>query len=578
MLTTISDESKEDARRLLTLLCCAKGPLTVKELIDGIAVEIGDSARLNIDGRLDNEEDIQQICPGLVETYSDRYNMEVYVRIAHFSVQEYLESDRIYQHGAAPFGVRREKGHAEVAWICLTYIRALVSEPSFEEYPFALYAAKNWFRHYRDADQDSSRVTDEVIQFLRNSGGELKCWLRIWNIEKAARLILSLPGFKPTDTPSTPIYYASLLGLAAVVSKLCLQPDIVSTINMSGGRYGNALQAAAGHGYEKVVQLLLDNGADVNAQGGHYGSALLAAADRGHEETVRTLLERGGDINARNEHYGSALHAAMTSSNIQIVRLLLERGLDVDARGGVRDTGLLQASSTGNAQLAQLLLDKGADINATDRRGQSALTRAAANGHVSVVSLLLANPRILPGQVDYLGHPPDFYAAQKGFLEVFRLMLSNGQVDLAHRDNSGLTLLSVAVRNKRVDLVKLLLSSHKYDVNEEDNFGRSPMWWAARTRDTSLEELLSEHCDVTAVQRPQIEISNPDEFEGPFAKIGFRWCDVCMGYMLMKSQCRDCLSEGTPFRICRDCYDAGAHCLDKSHVSVALELPSAYNK
>ncbi|KAF9061846.1 hypothetical protein BDP27DRAFT_1234481, partial [Rhodocollybia butyracea] len=45
-----------------------------------------------------------------------------------------------------------------------------------------------------------------------------------------------------------------------------------------GGRYGNALQAAAAGGHEAVVHLLLEHGADVNACGGECGTALCAAA------------------------------------------------------------------------------------------------------------------------------------------------------------------------------------------------------------------------------------------------------------------------------------------------------------
>jgi ankyrin repeat protein len=50
---------------------------------------------------------------------------------------------------------------------------------------------------------------------------------------------------------------------------------------------------ASVRGYDKVVQLLVDNGADVNAQGGKYGNALYAASGRGYEEVVQLLLEQG---------------------------------------------------------------------------------------------------------------------------------------------------------------------------------------------------------------------------------------------------------------------------------------------
>jgi len=53
---------------------------------------------------------------------------------------------------------------------------------------------------------------------------------------------------------------------------------------------GNALQAASARGYEGIVKLLLEKGADVNAQGGWHGNALQAASARGHEGIVKLLL------------------------------------------------------------------------------------------------------------------------------------------------------------------------------------------------------------------------------------------------------------------------------------------------
>ena len=51
-----------------------------------------------------------------------------------------------------------------------------------------------------------------------------------------------------------------------------------------------ALQVAAYGGHDRVVQMLLDKGADVNAQGGEYGSALQAALYGGESGTVTIKL------------------------------------------------------------------------------------------------------------------------------------------------------------------------------------------------------------------------------------------------------------------------------------------------
>ncbi len=39
-------------------------------------------------------------------------------------------------------------------------------------------------------------------------------------------------------------------------------------MNAEGGAYGNALQAASLGGHINIVELLLENGANVNAEGG----------------------------------------------------------------------------------------------------------------------------------------------------------------------------------------------------------------------------------------------------------------------------------------------------------------------
>ncbi len=76
---------------------------------------------------------------------------------------------------------------------------------------------------------------------------------------------------------ASPAYYASLLGLHEVLHELidaCQGSwEKKNLVNAQGGEYGNALYAASAGGYEKMVQMLIDAGADVNAQGGVFGNA-----------------------------------------------------------------------------------------------------------------------------------------------------------------------------------------------------------------------------------------------------------------------------------------------------------------
>ena len=68
----------------------------------------------------------------------------------------------------------------------------------------------------------------------------------------------------------------------------------MANTNAQGGSYGNALQAASADGSEKVVQILLEKGADVHAQEGFFGNELQAALVYGHEKVVHMLVIASG--------------------------------------------------------------------------------------------------------------------------------------------------------------------------------------------------------------------------------------------------------------------------------------------
>src|SRR5947207_1953621 len=100
MLCNIDESCVEDARRILTLLCFSTRPLTVAELIHGYAVDLNELARLDCEGRLLDTDSLSEICPGLIDIGlkddnkdNSEEQMIPTVCIAHFSVQEYLESD-----------------------------------------------------------------------------------------------------------------------------------------------------------------------------------------------------------------------------------------------------------------------------------------------------------------------------------------------------------------------------------------------------------------------------------------------------------------------------------------------------
>ena len=433
MLLNIAPNCVEYSKRMLTLLCSAKRPLTVPELVDGIAVELGDSPKFNPSRRLETVDAIHDVCPGFIEIDEQPSGGVATVRIAHFSVQEYLESERILRHEVAKFNVRKRQAHADIACICLTYLLEpvlLTSANRKREYPLAFYAAKTWHEHLRDGDESRNHVQRQTLRLFQNTA-EFENWVNIWNVDD------HYYGRKPTGKVPSPIYYASLLGLDLLLSNLLggnavsaslsslSVAEVSRTANTQGGEYGNPLQAASARGHEAVVRLLLEKDVDVNAEGGYYGTALQAASAGGHEAVVRLLFGRNADVHVQGGEYGNALYAASARGCKAIVQLILERNADVDAIGGEYGNALYVASARGYDAIVRLLLEKKADVNAQGRSYGTALYAASSRGHETIVRMLLERSADVNVQGGEYGNALQV-ASARGYETIVQLLLESG--------------------------------------------------------------------------------------------------------------------------------------------------------
>ena len=448
MLCNIDHGLIEDARRILALLCFAPRPLTVRELIDGIAVEIYHSPRLNRKRRLQDSNDIREICLGFIdiglgadptdETYYEKELTSI-VRIAHFSVQEYLESDRIRHQKARKFSLTSGIEHAEIAQICLIYLldpalsSSELNETVLKEYPLAQFAATYWYHHYKEAVCSDSKLVNLALKLFQRQETFLT-WVRLHDIDRPWRTRDQINLFM--DHIAAPVYYASLLGLDQVLYELINtgQPESMAPIstskaskiiNAQGGEYGNALQAASVEGHKKVVEQLLDKGAKINAQGGQLGNALQAASWTGDEKVMQLLLDKGAKINAQGGMFGNALQMASARGHKEVVQQLLNKGAEINAQGGHYDNALQAASARGHKEVVQQLLEKEAEINAQGGFYGNALQAASAEGHKEVVQQLLEKGAEINAQGGHFGNALQAASAE-GHKEVVQLLEEKG--------------------------------------------------------------------------------------------------------------------------------------------------------
>jgi ankyrin repeat protein len=150
---------------------------------------------------------------------------------------------------------------------------------------------------------------------------------------------------------------------------------------------------------EDLIRSALSAGADINELGHGKGARtpVQAAAEVGSIAVVQLLLDNGANINAPpGKEYGrTALQAACSieAPNIELVKLLLDNGADVNAPAGIKQglTALQGAAIQGHIKIALMLLDTGVEVNAEPAAidGRTALDGAAEHGRLDMVQLLL---------------------------------------------------------------------------------------------------------------------------------------------------------------------------------------------
>ncbi|DAZ95073.1 TPA: hypothetical protein N0F65_002967 [Lagenidium giganteum] len=177
--------------------------------------------------------------------------------------------------------------------------------------------------------------------------------------------------------------------VAEVMDHLASTPNAVElSCKTSNGQ--SALHIAASRGYNQIVTLLLDRGADVNEQTNDGASALYLACENNREMAAKILLRHRARVNLSTQSGMQAIHAATKQGHSTIVELLLQNKAHYDAVvPGSQLTPLMMASLAGSSDLVEMLLDAGADPHAEDNEGNTPLHFSCREGHYRATYLLL---------------------------------------------------------------------------------------------------------------------------------------------------------------------------------------------
>jgi hypothetical protein len=378
----------------LQCLTVAVRPLRLEELAEVLAFDFDEALegipKLNADWRReDQERAVLSTCSSLITIIHDGESRVV--QFSHFSVKEFLTSDRlaVAAEDISFYYIAPAPAHTILARACLGVLLRLDDttwEAFAQRFPLAEYALQHWVDHGL-FENVSLRVKDGIENLFDIEKPHFLRW--IWVLGSMDD-DYSWPEVEtgPEQLEAAPIYCAALCGFHDVLEKLLRKHP--EQLGARGGPFGTALHAASRMNHLKIVQSLLRHGADVNALGAWGRTPLLFASSWGHLDVVRWLLEHGADVNAKeNDDDWTSLHLAAINGHFEIVRTLLKHNADTNAREVTGLTPLYLASSYGHVDISRFLLNHGADPKARDKDQQTLLHIASSSGNMDIACLLL---------------------------------------------------------------------------------------------------------------------------------------------------------------------------------------------
>lgn len=433
MFQNIHSNFRQEVISLLKWLCFSNEILTLDMLADIFILHPECDAVLMIEDRLFSPEDVLKYLSGLVIThkvkpenerdysqvkdafYHDYFYSpgEVKVRLAHFSIKEYLTSDRMREGHMADFSFTDIDAHLWIARSCLAYHKLLSSshfgQASTErDERLRHYATLNWPMHLEMIPYVfwPMTMTEDALHALSTRSHSFQKMLST-GLERQIR-------YEPTGITrmlQRPHFYAARRGYFQLTN-LLLPQDSGANLYRTQEDLDLALQDAAHGGNKAIVEKLLHEGANVNAKGEPFGNALLAAISRGHLAIVNLLLDKGADIEAEGSGLSdwdetltlsTPLQLAGRNGQLAALEVLLGRGAKINYTP--KTTKCILSSTLGHSECFNYLLDNGADVNIVDCHA-SALYEAASRGYWDKFDLLLDKGADvnLPGRLGYPLH------------------------------------------------------------------------------------------------------------------------------------------------------------------------------
>ncbi|XP_055375005.1 poly [ADP-ribose] polymerase tankyrase [Condylostylus longicornis] len=255
----------------------------------------------------------------------------------------------------------------------------------------------------------------------------------------------------------------------------------------SDGRRSTPLHLAAGYNRIRIVQILLEHGADVHAKDKGGLVPLHNACSYGHFEVTELLIKHGANVNANDLWAFTPLHEASSKSRIEVCSLLLSEGADPTLLNCHNKSAI---DSAPTRELRERI--------AYEYKGHGVLD-ACRQADISKLKKYLTSETVnfihpYSGDTPLHAVAMSVYPKRKQILEI---LIRKGAL-LNEKNKDFLTSLHIAADNSHYDIMDILLKNGA-KVNALDGLGQTALHRCARDDNIQACRLLLSYSIDTSI-------------------------------------------------------------------------------
>ena len=242
------------------------------------------------------------------------------------------------------------------------------------------------------------------------------------------------------------------------------------------------------------INTLINDGADINFRNADGKTPIYVAAEKGHTRVVDLLIERGADLRIVDNLNQSPLTVACRNSKdgtndiiykkwFDIIRFLIEAGAPLNQYDNLGKTPLLICVDNEDAKSSKLLVERGADIEATvhhhitgpthysnsygylvndnPKVGYTPLWLAVSNESEKMLTVLIRLGADVNARLPFSMETPLIYSCVRNYTACAHLLIRGG-ADINLQDSNGNSALMRVCKmynlpKKQIAIAKMLI-------------------------------------------------------------------------------------------------------------------------